>query len=40
MGVLDWHRHSELMSASYAWARARLAEIKAGGHPALSGTSD
>lgn len=36
MGVLDWHRHSELMAASYAWARTRLAELRASGHPALT----
>jgi NTE family protein len=31
MGILDWHRHTELMTASYYWAMAELARLKAEG---------
>jgi NTE family protein len=36
MGVLDWHRHSELMQDAYAWARSRLGELREQGHPVLA----
>jgi NTE family protein len=31
MGILDWHRHTELMTATYHWAMAELARLKAEG---------
>lgn len=37
MGVLDWHRHTELMQATYAWARGEIARLAGAGHPALAG---
>jgi hypothetical protein len=35
MGILDWHRHTELMDSTYRWAMRELARLKAEGHPAL-----
>ncbi len=35
MGLLHWHRHSELMQKAYAWTRAELARLGGEGHPAL-----
>lgn len=35
-GVLDWHRHDELMDASYRWATGEIASRAAEGHPALT----
>ena len=35
MGILDWHRHTELMEATYHWALHELARLQAEGHPAL-----
>ena len=35
MGVLDWHRHGELRSLSYAWCRAELDRLAREGHPCL-----
>jgi hypothetical protein len=35
MGILDWHRHTELMDRTYRWAMHELARLKAVGHPAL-----
>ena len=35
MGILDWHRHTELMDRTYRWAIHELARLKAVGHPAL-----
>lgn len=34
-GVLDWHRHDELMKAAYSWATDEIARRAAEGHPAL-----
>jgi NTE family protein len=31
MGILDWHRHTELMTATYHWAMVELARLKAEG---------
>ncbi|HEU4380460.1 MAG TPA: patatin-like phospholipase family protein [Hyphomicrobiaceae bacterium] len=36
LGLLDWHRHSELMQGTYQWAVHELARIQAAGHPALA----
>jgi NTE family protein len=36
MGVLDWHRHTELMQSAYDWARPRLAQLRQDRHPALA----
>ncbi|MEQ1711034.1 MAG: patatin-like phospholipase family protein [Hyphomicrobium sp.] len=35
MGVLDWHRHGELRSLSYAWCRTELDRLAREGHPCL-----
>jgi NTE family protein len=35
MGVLDWHRHGELMDRTYHWAMRELTRLKAEGHAAL-----
>jgi hypothetical protein len=35
MGILDWHRHSELMESTYRWAMGEVARLKVEGHPAL-----
>lgn len=35
-GVLDWHRHDELMKAAYSWATDEIARRAAEGHPALT----
>jgi hypothetical protein len=32
MGILDWHRHTELMHASYAWVLRELVRLKDAGH--------
>jgi NTE family protein len=36
LGLLDWHRHSELMQDTYQWAVHELARLQAAGHPALA----
>jgi len=36
LGLLDWHRHSELMQGTYQWAVHELARLQAAGHPALA----
>jgi NTE family protein len=36
MGMLDWHRHTELMDRTYRWAMHEVARLKAEGHPALT----
>ncbi len=38
-GVLDWHRHDELMDAAYRWTRDELARHAKEGHPVLKGIS-
>jgi len=35
MGMLDWHRHTELMDASYRWAMREIARLRAEGHAVL-----
>ena len=35
MGILDWHRHTELMDSTYRWAMREVARLQAEGHPAL-----
>ena len=35
MGIMDWHRHTELMDSTYRWALGEVARLKADGHPAL-----
>jgi len=35
MGILDWHRHSELMDATYRWALLEVARLRKEGHAAL-----
>jgi NTE family protein len=36
MGILDWHRHTELMDRTYLWALHELARLQSEGHPALA----
>jgi len=38
MGILDWHRHTELMDRTYRWAMREIARLKADGHPVVGGT--
>ncbi len=35
MGILDWHRHSELVDRTYRWALGEVARLKARGHAAF-----
>ena len=35
-GVLDWHRHDELMEVAYRWASEELRQQAAVGHPVLA----
>jgi hypothetical protein len=35
MGILDWHRHTELMDSTYRWAMREVARLREAGHPAL-----
>ncbi|TMJ69053.1 MAG: cyclic nucleotide-binding domain-containing protein [Alphaproteobacteria bacterium] len=36
MGILDWHRHTELADSTYHWGLREIARLKAAdGHPAL-----
>ena len=35
MGIMDWHRHTELMDRTYRWGMHEVARIKAAGHPAF-----
>jgi NTE family protein len=37
MGILDWHRHGELVEGTYRWGLAELARLKAEGHPVVAG---
>jgi NTE family protein len=36
LGILDWHRHTELMQSTHLWALHELARLQADGHPALT----
>ena len=38
MGILDWHRHTELMDSSYRWGLREMARLKAEGHPVIAST--
>lgn len=37
MGILDWHRHTELMESTYRWGLSEMARLKAEKHPILAG---
>ena len=37
MGILDWHRHAELVVDTYRWGLAEVARLKAEGHPIVTG---
>jgi NTE family protein len=37
MGILDWHRHSELVEQTYKWGLGEVARLRAEGHPVLGG---
>jgi len=36
MGILDWHRHTELMDRTYRWAMHEVTRLQAEGHPVLA----
>ena len=33
MGILDWHRHTELVEDTYRWGLNEITRLKAEGHP-------
>jgi NTE family protein len=37
MGILDWHRHTELMDRTYRWGLAEVARLRAAGHAVVTG---
>jgi len=37
MGILDWHRHTELVEMTYRWGMEEISRHKAEGHKALVG---
>lgn len=38
VGLLDWHRHREVMHAAHAWGVAEIARLKSEKHPAMLAT--
>jgi NTE family protein len=36
MGILDWHRHTELMDSTYRWGMREIARLMTEGHPVLA----
>ena len=36
MGILDWHRHTELMDRTYRWGMREIARLMTEGHPVLA----
>ena len=38
MGILDWHRHTELFETAYSWGLEELTRLAASGHPLLAST--
>jgi len=36
MGILDWHRHTELVDTTYRWAVSEVARLRAEGHWVVS----
>ena len=36
MGILDWHRHTELMDQTYRWGLREVARLMTEGHPVLA----
>jgi NTE family protein len=39
MGILDWHRHAELMERSYRWGLAEVARLRAEGNAVVADQS-
>jgi NTE family protein len=39
MGILDWHRHTQLMEDTYRWGLREVARLRAEGHPIMSASS-
>lgn len=37
MGILDWHRHTELFERAYQWGIEEIARLRNAGHPMVSG---
>jgi NTE family protein len=35
MGILDWHRHTELFEDAYRWGLEEIARLKEAGHPIM-----
>jgi hypothetical protein len=40
MGILDWHRHTELMDRTYRWGMREVARLRAEGHPVMGSSED
>jgi hypothetical protein len=36
MGIMDWHRHTELMDRTYRWGMREIARLMTEGHPVLA----
>ena len=36
MGILDWHRHTEMMEAAHRWGLSEITRLQAEAHPALA----
>jgi hypothetical protein len=36
MGLLDWHRHGELVDTAYRWTLGEMARLARERHPALA----
>ena len=36
MGILDWHRHTELCERAYQWGFEEIARLRGAGHPLVS----
>jgi NTE family protein len=36
MGIMDWHRHTELVDRTYRWGMREIARLTAEGHPVLA----
>lgn len=40
IGILDWHRHTELLDDAYAWGLREVARLEAEGHPVATAAAD
>jgi len=39
LGLLDWHRHAELVDRTYRWGLGEMARLRAEGHPVAAGAA-